>query len=255
MKPAKFVTITLVMIVLFSTFIISYDAAFAQRKSSAIITIDEVPKKVRPGETVPLTGVVMTTAGEKLSNAPVSIILLTSDPRLIVVASGVTGLEGTYEIEWNVKLIPKERAFTDVTQQINTQVASLFARFEGNDNASASKTDKTTITIDVNSIKTFVNTDKRQYREGEAATVFIGFVDEDDEFVDPDSMNVNFNLNSIVSELEKKKVGSYTYLTPALKGGHNQITVVPNKAGFNIQAEAVTITVLPPITSGSFGFQ
>ena len=255
MKPAQYVTITLVMIVLVSAVVVSYDAAFAQRKSSAIITIDEVPKKVRPGETVPLTGMVMTTTGEKISNAPVNIVLLTSDPRLIVVATGVTGLEGTYEIEWNVKFIPQERAFTDVTRQIDTQVASLFAQFEGNDNASASKTDKTTITIDVNSIKTFVNTDKRQYREGEAATVFIGFVDEDDEFVDPDSMNVNFNLNSIISELEKKKVGSYIYLTPALQSGHNQITVVPNKAGFNIQAQAITITVLPSTTSGSFGFQ
>jgi hypothetical protein len=102
----------------------------------------------------------------------------------------------------------------------------------------------------VNSLTTFVNTDKKLYREGETAIVVIGFVDEDDEFVDPDSINANFNLSPVTEEIEQKKVGSYSYVTPPLQRGHNQVTVVPAKEGYNIEAEAVTITVL---TSGSVG--
>ena len=251
MRLIRYSAIPLGLMLLLSTGLVSYDGVFAQRKMATIVTIDEVPSKMRPGDMVTLRGMVMTADEKPLPDAPVNIYLLTSDPRLIVVASGVTGLEGTYEIIWDVKLIPREKAFTDVTRQIDTQIASLFAQFEGDDRFTFSKTLKSTITIDVNSLKTFVNTDKKQYREGETAIVFIGFVDEDDEFVDPDIINANFNLNSITDELEKKKVGSYTFTTSVLQRGHNQITVVPTKAGYNIQVEAVTVTVLPE--GGSVG--
>ena len=252
MRLIRYATIPLGLMLLLSTGFVSYDGVFAQRKISTIVTIDEFSSKVRPGDMVPLRGMVMTADEKPVPNALVNIILLTSDPKLIVVASGITGLEGSYEIVWEVKLIPKERAWTDVTQQINTQLASLFVQFEGDERFTFSKTKKTTITIDVNSVNTFVSTDKREYREGESALVFIGFIDEDDEFLDPDSMNVNFNLKSITEELEKKKVGSYTFVTPPLQRGHNQITVVPTKAGYNVQVEAITITVLVP-EGGSVG--
>lgn len=255
MKLAHYAAIPLGLMLLLSTGLVSYDSAFAQRKTPVIVTIDDVPSKVRPGDKATLTGAVMTANEEPLPDVPVNIYILTSDPKLIVVASGVTGLEGTFEIVWDVKLVPQERAFTDVTKKIHTQVVSLFAQFEGDNTYASSKTGKTTVTIEVNSIKTFVNSDKKVYKEGETAIVFVAFVDSDDNFVDPDGINAHFNLIPIADKLEKKKLGSYSFVTPPLERGHNQVTIVPAKEGYNIEAEAVTITVLTKGSVGKFQFQ
>lgn len=254
MKIMHYGAVVLGLVLVISTIAVSYEGANAQRKMSTETTVDDVPKKVRPGQQVTLSGSVMSADGEPVTDGEVNVYLLTSDPKLIVVASGVTGLEGSYEIVWDVKLLTRERVLTDVTQKMDTQVASLFIQFEGNDRFASSKTSKTTITIDVNSVFTFVNTDKKVYNEGESALVFINFIDEDDEFLDPDSINANFNLNPIADQLEQKQVGSYTYTTPPLQRGHNQITIVPAKEGYNIEAEAVTITVLTKGSVGKFEF-
>jgi hypothetical protein len=250
MKSWYYAAMPLAALLVLSVGLVSNDNAFGQRKSASLISMDEVQNIVRPGAEVTITGIVTTGEEEPIPDAAVTIYFATSEPRLIPVATGVTGLEGTFEVVWNVELLPIERALTDVTQKVDSQIGELFAQFEGNDRFAASKTGKTTITIDVNSLTTFVNTDKKLYREGETAIVVIGFVDEDDEFVDPDSINANFNLSPVTEEIEQKKVGSYSYVTPPLQRGHNQVTVVPAKAGYNIEAEAVTITVL---TSGSVG--
>ena len=163
MKLVHYTAIPLGLMLLFSAVIVSYDDAFAQRKVATMVTVDDVPSKVRPGNKVTLTGMVMTADKEPLPDASVNVYLFTSDPKLIVVASGVTGLEGMYEIVWDVKLIPRERAFTDVTQKIHTQIGSLFVKFEGDDGFAKSRTAKTTVTIVVNSIKTFVSSDKKVY--------------------------------------------------------------------------------------------
>lgn len=254
MKVMHYGAVVLGLMLLISVAAVPYDNVFAQRKISTETTVDDVPRKVRPGQQVTLTGTVMTNDGHPVVDAPVNVYLLTSDPKLIVVASGVTGLEGTYEVVWDVKLIPRERALTDVTQKVHTQIGSLFVQFEGNDQFVSSRTSKTTVTIAVNSIFTFVSSDKKVYNEGESALVFIAFVDADDEFVDPDSINANFNLDPIADKLEQKAVGSYTYNTPPLQRGHNQITVVPAKEGYNIQVEAVTITVASKGSVGVFEF-
>jgi hypothetical protein len=260
MKLAHYAAIPLGLMLLLSTGFVSYNNVFAQvnltqTKMATETTIDDVPKIVRPGKQVTLTGSVMSGDGEPLQDATVNIYLLTSAPKLIVVASGITGIEGTFEIVWDVKLIPQERALTDVTRKVDTQVGSLFAQFEGDDTFAPSKSAKSTVTIEVNSIKTFVSSDKKEYNEGDTATIFIGFVDADDEFVDPDSINANFNLTPIGDQLEQKKAGSYAYVTPPLQRGHNQVTIVPAKEGYNIEAEAVTITVLSKGSVGKFQFQ
>ena len=255
MKLLHYAAITLGVMLVLSTGLVSYNSpASAARQKATEITIDDVPSIVRPGDKVTLTGSLMTTDGEPITDAAINIYLLTSDPQLIIAASGVTGLEGTYEITWNVQLLPIHRAFTDVTKQVKTQVASLFAQFEGNDDFAASKTAKTTITIERNSINTFVNSDKKLYNEGDKAIIFLGFADADDEFVDPDWIQSNFNLEPISDQLEKKKVGSYTYMTPPLERGHNQITVIPHKEGYNTQTEVVTITVSTKGSVGVFEF-
>lgn len=244
MKILPYVAVSMGLILVLSAGLASNNLpANAAKQKATVITIDEVPGKVRPGDTVTLTGTLTTADGEPVNQVPVNIILLTSDPRLVVAASGVTSPDGTYEISWDVELIPTDKALTDVTQKMQTQVVSLFAQFDGDEQFAPSKTGKSTVSIQVNAIKTFVNTDKKVYNKGEVAIIFIGFVDSDDEFVDPDGINANFNLNPVGVDLEKKKTGSYTYTTPPLEEIYNQFSVVPTKEGYNIQTEVVTITV------------
>jgi len=244
MKILPYAAVSLGLMLVLSAGLLSNNfPANAAKQKATVIAIDEVPGKVRPGNTVTITGMLTTVGGEPLNQVPVNIILLTSEPRLITAASGVTSPEGAYEISWDVKLIPTDKALTDVTQKMQSQVVSLFAQFDGNEQFAPSKTDKSTVTIEANTIETFVNTDKKVYKKGDVAIIFIGFVDSDDEFVDPDGINVNFNINPVGSDLEKKKMGSYTYTTPPLEEIYNQFSVVPQKEGYNIQTEVVTITV------------
>lgn len=256
MKLLSYAAVSLGLILVLSAGLVSYNVpAVAAKQKATSVAIDEFPTKVRPGDQVTLTGMLTTADGEPINQVPVNIYLLTSEPQLILAATGVTGIEGTFEVVWDVQLIPFERAHMDVTKSFDTQVVSLFAQFDGDENFASSKTGKTTVTIEVNSLKTFVSTDKKIYRNGETAVVFLAFVDSDDEFVDPDSMNANFNLQPVADQLEKKKVGSYTYITPPLHEIYNQFSLVPTKEGFNIQTEVITITVQPEASSGSFGFQ
>jgi len=256
MKMLSYAAVLLGLMLVLSTVLITNNVpAIAAKQKATTVSIDEVPTKVRPGDKVTFTGMLTTVDGEPINQVPVNIYLLTSDPQLIVAATGVTGIEGTYEIVWGVQLIPIQRASSDVTKSVDTQVVSLFAQFEGNDDFGASKTGKSTVTIEVNSVKTFVNSDKKIYNEGDRALIFIGFTDADDEFVDPDWIQSTFNLEPITDQLEKKKVGSYTYLTAPLARGHNQITVIPHKEGYNIQTEVVTITVKSTGSVGVFEFQ
>lgn len=256
MKILSYTAVLMGLMLVLSTVLVSYNVpVMAAKQKATSVTIDEFPTKVRPGDEVTLTGMLTTADGEPINQEPVNIYILTSDPQLIVVATGVTGLEGTFEVVWDVQLTPIYKALVDVTKSFDTQVVSLFAQFEGDENFAASKTGKTTVTIEVNSLKTFVSTDKKVYKDGETAIVFVAFVDSDDEFVDPDSMNANFNLQPVANQLEKKKVGSYTYITPPLHEIYNQFSMVPTKEGFNIQTEVITITVQPKPSGGSFGFQ
>jgi len=256
MKLLPYAAVSLGLILVLSAGLVSYNVpAIAAKQQATVVSIDEFPTKVRPGDQVTFTGMLTTAEGEPINQVPVNIYLLTSEPQLVLAASGVTGIEGTFEVVWDVQLIPFERAHMDVTKSFDTQVVSLFAQFDGDENFASSKTGKTTVTIEVNSLKTFVSTDKKIYKDGETAIVFLAFVDSDDEFVDPDSMNANFNLQPVADQLEKKKVGSYTYITPPLHEIYNQFSLVPSKEGFNIQTEVITITVQPKASGGSFGFQ
>lgn len=102
----------------------------------------------------------------------------------------------------------------------------------------------------VDSIKTLLNTDKSVYGEGERALLFIGFVNDDDKFVDPDDIFVSMNVTPVNNLLERKKVGSYVYVTPPLEEGENQIIVVGQKEGYNIGTQSVGIAVLPTHSAG-----
>ncbi len=272
MKILPYAALSLGLMLVFSAFV-SYVPANAQVNlnkvgTATVITLDDVPVKVRIGDNITLTGMLTTADGDPINQVPVNIYMLTSEPKLIVAASGVTGIDGKYEVTWDVQAIPTKKAAYDVTKALPTQVVSLFAQFEGNEKYAASKTGKSTVKIEANFIKVFINADKKLYTENETAVVFIGFVDSDDKFVDPDTIKADFahvksnpgSVNMVLNphipisdNLEKKKVGSYTYTTAPLKVGHNQITVIPIKAGYNMETETVTITVLTATGATSSG--
>ncbi len=269
----QYVALSLGLMLVLSTAFVSYVPANAQVNlnptgMATVITLDDVPVKVRIGDNITLTGMLTTADGDPISQVPVNIYILTSEPQLIVAASGVTGLDGKYEVMWDVQTIPTTKAIYDVTKALPKQVVSIFAQFEGNEKYAASKTGKSTVKIEPNFIKVFVNSDKKIYAENETAIVFIGFIDADDKFLDPDTIKADFayvnanpgSVNTIINphisisdNLEKKKVGSYTYTTAPLKVGHNQVTVVPIKAGYNVQPEVVTITVTTATGATSSG--
>ncbi len=231
-----------------------------------VLAIDDVPAKVRIGEELTLTGTLTTADGKAVSKVKVTVYLLTPEPQLIPLASGLTDSEGRFEVAWKVHTIATNRPDNDVTKKLPSQVFSLFAQFDGDATYSPSKSGKATLSIVPNMIKVFINSDKNAYKPGETALLFINFIDADDNFVDPDSIQADFtyvNQSStseslkdsphtpIGEQLEKKKTGSYTYVTSQLKEGHTQITVIPVKADYNI--EPTTITIIVYRTPGAVG--
>jgi hypothetical protein len=112
-----------------------------------------------------------------------------------------------------------------------TQLQGKFLSFESNGN--------------IGSVKIFVNTDKNLYRESERAIIFMGFVDQNDKFVDPDEIITGFKPAPVGSMLEKKRVGSYVYVTPPLERGNTHITVLAKKEGYRIEPTSLEITVVP----------
>lgn len=271
MKTPSYVALSLGLLLILSATFVSSSRANAQVNLNAtgtptVLTIDDVPARVRIGDNVTLSGTLTTVDGKPIPHVLVNIYLFTPEPRLFVVASGSTGTDGRYEVAWNVQAIVTNKLSNDVTKKLTTQSVSLFAQFDGNGAYAGSKTGKAAVIIEANTIKVFVNTDKNAYKENQTAIVFIAFLDSDDKFVDPDSMTAVFThvVSSSVSgslltnpsipiseQLEKKKVGSYTYITQPLKAGHNQIMVIPVKAGYNIEPATITIIVLT--TAGSVG--
>jgi hypothetical protein len=172
---------------------------------------------------------------------PVTIYKFVPKPELIPIASGVTGIDGDFELSWIAEFTPIERAPTDVTRKFQTETVTIFAQFDGNDQYASSRSGKNTATIKVNEIKTFVNSDKNLYRQGDEALIFLAFIDSHDEFVDPDSLRVVLNDREV--EVEQKQVGSYTLTLPSLPKEHTQLFVLPRKEGYNLNNGFLTIIV------------
>lgn len=198
------------------------------------------------GDTVTFSGTLTTEDGTPVPAAEISIINLLPTPELVTITSGVTGIDGEYNLEWVAEFTPKEKAPTDVTKKFLEENVVLFAQFEGSDEFAAARSSKQTATINANMLSTSVNAEKRVYGPGQSALIFIGFIDSNDEFADPDSIRVLYDDQEI--EVEKKKTGSYTVVTPTLTVDHHQVIVIPKKEGYNIETGFITVQV-----SGFFG--
>lgn len=193
------------------------------------------------GNVVTFSGSLTTEDGTPVPGAEVSIVKLIPKPELVVIGSGVTAVDGTYSIEWIAEFTAMEKTFQDVTKEMLSETALFYAQFEGDDLYSQSRTAKFTATILANQIITSVNAEKRIYAEGESALIFIGFIDSNDEFVDPDGIRVIYDDKEM--EAEKKKQGSYTVMTPELSIDHHQVIIIPKKEGYNGQTAYLTVQV------------
>ena len=198
------------------------------------------------GDTVTFSGTLTTEDGTPIPGAEISIIKLVPTPELVTIASGVTGIDGAYDLSWTAEFTPRETVSTDVLKKFLDENVALFAQFEGDENYAEKRTGKLTATIKANQVFTSVNSEKRVYGPGQSALIFIGFIDSNDQFVDPDSIRVLYDDQEV--QVEKKKTGSYTVMTPTLTVDHHQVIVIPKKEGYNIETGFITVQV-----SGFFG--
>ncbi|MEM2759441.1 MAG: hypothetical protein QXW73_01440, partial [Nitrososphaerales archaeon] len=176
----------------------------------------------------------------------VRIVQLLPKPELVTIASGVTGIDGEFDLTWTAQFTPAAKAHTDVTKKFLKETVVFFAQFDGDDTYAEARTGKQTATIKANQLFTSVNAEKRVYGPGESALIFLGFIDSNDQFVDPDSIRVLYDDQEL--KVEKKKEGSYTVVTPSLTVDHHQVLVIPQKEGYNIENGFLTVQV-----SGFFG--
>src|SRR5574341_1532883 len=163
----------------------------------------------------------------------------------------IENIFGTTQFRFTYQMNKYEETWHDFKVALGSKVNPgkpllvTFTPLHGSERLPYTNIVKNTDAIDVGSIRTIINTDKQVYREGESAILFIGFIDAQDKFVNPDSMDISFDILPFDQTLEKKKSGSYTYITPPLENSDGKITLVMKKEGHDIQTETVNITVLP----------
>lgn len=192
------------------------------------------------GDIVTFSGSLTAADGRPLSGAIVKIVNLSPKPELITVASGVTGIDGEFQLQWIAQL-SQGKVVGDATKQFLAETVVFFAQFDGNEEFSPARSAKQVATIRANQLFTFINSDKRVYNPGESALIFINFVDAKNQFIDPDAVRVTFDNSEV--KVEKKKIGSYVLMVPALSFQHHQVIVIPGREGYNVGTGFLTIQV------------
>ncbi|MFQ5941192.1 MAG: hypothetical protein ACE5KA_05790 [Nitrososphaerales archaeon] len=196
---------------------------------------------VYTGTTVVFTGMLTDDSGVPLPEMEVTIMGLLPTPELVVLTSATTDFDGIFTAEWMAKHHQVEPAFTDVTRKFLKENLEVLATYAGDERFAQSKSGKLSMTVEANTVHSFMNSDKNLYDEGDTVLIFIAFIDSNDEFIDPDNISVTWNNEPI--ELEKKKVGSYTITIENLAKRHQQVVLVPEKEGFNATTSFLTLIV------------
>lgn len=170
----------------------------------------------------------------------------------------ILGIFGTTQFRFTWKMSEYEQTWHDFKVVLGSQVHPgkpllvTFTPLHGSDRLTYTNVVKNSDAIDVGSIRAVINAEKKVYREGERAVLFIGFVDVEDRFVDPENMDLSFSLLPVGNTPEKKKLGSYQYITSPLDNDDNQIRLVLQKEDHDIHTESVNITVLPSNSLGEY---
>jgi len=204
------------------------------------------------GDIVTFTGALTDNQGEFISDAQVNIYRFTATSMQLL-ASTITERDGTFKTTWTTQFLDKNRAGETFYQQIS-EVLILFAKFESDNRYTTAQSDKMMITIKIKDMITVAATDKLLYRSGDIATIFVNFIEMDDSsekmrygsFVEPYNMRVTYDNEAV--HLSKKKLGSYTFITPPLTVGHHQLMINPTREGYNSSLGFITVQV-----SGFFG--
>jgi len=249
LKLNKAVVVLMGVMLVMSTALAVSSTSFAAKQKPTVLSMEmsgctntmTCNATLLVGDEVTFSGVLTTDEGEPISGAEINIIKFIPKPELVVVASGVTGIDGDFQLSWTAEFTEKERAPDDVTRKMLTENVAIYADFAGDDQYASSRSAKNTAFIKANEITALVNSDKNLYRQGEPALVFIAFIDSNDNFVDPDELRVVLNDQEV--EVEQKKTGSYTLTIPNLPKEHTQLFVLPKKAGYNIDNGFLTIIV------------
>ena len=220
------------------------------KREHSTLTLDQIEQctntmqcnaKVFTGDTIKFTGMLTDNNDLPLHDEEVRISVLIPTPEIIVLTTTMTDVDGIFTAEWTAKLSRQSTAFQDVTRQFLSEGLEVFAEFTGDEKMAPSKSKRLSMTVTVNTVHTTMNSDKTQYQEGDTVLIFLAFLDSNDEFIDPDTIRASWNNKAI--ELEKKKEGSYTFTIENLERQHQQIIVVPDKAGLNANTAFLTLIV------------
>jgi len=204
------------------------------------------------GDTVTFTGILTDSTGRFVPDVKINIYSFTAtDAQLL--ASAVTERDGTFKTTWKAQFTSKKVIGETFKQRIN-EVLTIFAKFEGDAKYAPSQSAKIIITVKIKDMITVVATDKKLYKKGDIALIFVNFIEAEIEaknirygnFIDPDNMRVTYDNEPV--QLSKKKTGSYTFVTPPLTIGHHQLIINPAKEGYNNRVGFITVQV-----SGFFG--
>jgi len=225
------------------------------------LTIDPLPECTNAfqcdatflaGDTVTFTGILTEANGRFIPGANVNLYsFVAAEIRLI--ASTVTDVDGTFKTTFKADFSGAKVAGETFKQQIS-EVFTLFAKYDGDDTYAASQSGKIVITVKIKEMITQAATDKKLYRERDIALIFVNFIEVETEgrsikygdFIDPDTIRVMYDTTPV--ELSKKKIGSYTFVTPPLTVGHHQLMINAEKEAYNNRAGFITVQV-----SGFFG--
>ena len=253
-----------ISVVLLSTFIVPAFAAHMgghPKPKATQLTVDPLPECTNAfqcnatflaGDIVTFTGILTDSNGKFVRDAKINIYSFTAT-EMQLLTSAVTGRDGTFKTTWKTQFMETKLAGETFKQQIS-EVLTIFAKFEGDDKYAPSQSGKIVITVKIKDMITIAATDKKLYRKGDAALVFVNFIEAEIEgrnikygnFIDPDSMRATYDNEPV--ELSKKKTGSYTFVTPPLTVGHHQLVINPAKEGYNNRVGFITVQV-----SGFFG--
>jgi hypothetical protein len=199
------------------------------------------------GQEITFSGLLTDDRGAGVAGGDVNIYLFTATD-LKSLASAVTNQDGTFEVNWVATFFDKKPVGETFKQQI-TEGFTVFAQFEGDGKYIESRSGKLIFTVSTKSMFTFVATDKLVYKQDAAALITVNFLDgelkEDgltlNDFVDPDTIRASYD--NIPVELNKKKTGSYVFMTPPLNLGHHQLMINAEKEGHNNRVGFVTVHV------------
>jgi len=230
MNKLRYVAVSTGTLLLLSVTAVS---ASALRMQLTTVSLDSLPALVSPNDEITFTGTLTNAnTGEGLRDKTV-VIYREGPISPMIVAEALTGIDGSFSVPWTATL--------DVNR--DTPV-TVFAQFDGDETALASRTGKMSFRIALIPINLEITTDanKNRYSVGSIAFFSVAFHDGMGNFIDPDFIRATYDGNFV--SMTKEEVGRYTFETSRLvKFEEHQFGVFAEKFGYISTQKSLTITV------------